>query len=93
MNKKKDILHMLYVLVVSLAVLAASISISQFIQWLLMTKLEIPDGHAGVIVSMVQGVVATIAAGLVLYELKNGAELNNRQTNVEEAQFILEYNR
>ena len=58
-----------------------------------MTKLEIPDGPAGVIVSLVQGVVAANAAGLVLYELKNGAELNNRQTNVEEAQFILEYNR
>ena len=93
MNKKKDILHMLYVLVVSLAVLAASISISQFIQWLLMTRLGIPDGTAGVIVSMVQGVVAAIAAGLVLYELRNSEDLNRHQTSVEEAQFILEYNR
>jgi len=74
-------------------VLAVSLIISQIIQWLLMTKLGLYEGPAGIVVGLTEGVVAAIAAGLVLYQLKIGEELDAHQTNVEEAQFILEYNR
>lgn len=51
-----------------------------------------PD-EAGVIVSAVEGLVACIAAGLVLYQLQIGDESTRHQTKVEQAEFILEYNR
>lgn len=51
-----------------------------------------PD-EAGVIVSAAEGLVACIAAGLVLYQLQIGDESTRHQTKVEEAEFILEYNR
>jgi len=49
--------------------------------------------EAGVIVSAVEGLVACIAAGLVLYQLQIGDESTRHQTKVEQAEFILEYNR
>ena len=50
------------------------------------------DCEAELVTSMIDGVVAAIAAGLVLYELTIGGKENERQSDIEEAQFILQYN-
>lgn len=93
MDNKKKRQRIVYFLRVSFLVLVVSVLISKLIQSLLNISFGLSFDEAGTVASLVQGVVAAIAAGLVLFELKNGEELNRHQTEVEEAQFILEYNR
>ena len=50
------------------------------------------ENEAGLVTSMIEGVVGAIAAGLVLYQLKIAGNVEERQNNIEEAQFILQYN-
>jgi len=48
--------------------------------------------EAGLVTSMIEGVVGAIAAGLVLYQLKISSNVEELQNSIEEAQFILQYN-
>lgn len=50
------------------------------------------EEQAGLVASMIEGAVGAIAAGFVLYELKLNADVEVRQNDIEEAQFLLEYN-
>ena len=48
--------------------------------------------EAGLITSMLEGIVASIAAALVIFELRKNKLLEEEQTKIDEARFILEYN-
>ncbi len=50
------------------------------------------DNQSEVIADLSSGVIAAIAAGLVLFELKAGEQERIHQNDIEEASFILEYN-
>ena len=50
------------------------------------------DEQSSVIAEMVSGIIAAIAAGLVLFELKAAEKERIRQNDIEEASFILQYN-
>lgn len=50
------------------------------------------DEQAALVTSIIDGTVGAIAAGFVLYELKVNSNAEERQSDIEEAQFLLEYN-
>ena len=56
------------------------------------TFLGFSEEQAGLVTSMIEGVVGAAAAGLVLYQLKISRNVEERQNSIEEAQFILHYN-
>ena len=45
------------------------------------------------IIGMLEGIIGAIATGLVLYQLKLSEETERHQDSIEEASFILEYNK
>ena len=59
---------------------------------MLLRLVHFSEGQSGVIADMISGVIAAIAAGLVLYELKGNEQERIRQNNIEESSFILQYN-
>lgn len=50
------------------------------------------ENQAALVTSMIEGAVGAIAAGFVLYEMKINAHMEARRNDIEEAQFLLEYN-
>ena len=50
------------------------------------------EEQAGLVTSMIEGAVGAIAAGVVRYELGLNAGVEARQNDIEEAQFLLEFN-
>ena len=50
------------------------------------------DADAGVVADLSSAVIAAIAAGLVLYQLKGAEFERERQNDIEEATFVLHYN-
>lgn len=96
MRKNRKSPSLLLYLLVSLLLLCLAIVFSIGIQLFLAkdgTSIPLEIDHAGLVVSIAEGVVAAIAAGLVLYQLRDSKMIENQQYNTEEAQFILEYNR
>ena len=58
----------------------------------LLRRAMFSDQQASVIADMVGGVVAAIAAGLVIIEIRAADEEHVRQNDIEESSFILQYN-
>lgn len=87
-NKPKSIIK--YVLL-AVAIFLISLTAASFSSMLLRI-IHFSEGQSGVIADMISGVIAAIAAGLVLYELKGNEQERIRQNNIEEASFILQYN-
>ena len=82
-------------ILVSLLVFIAAIWISIISRMVLVfdgTFLGFSEEQAGLVTSMIEGVVGAAAAGLVLYQLKISRNVEERQNSIEEAQFILHYN-
>ncbi len=50
------------------------------------------DGAVAALSQLTSGVVSAIAAGFVLYELRNGEQERIHQNDIEEASFLLQYN-
>lgn len=95
MRKSRKSPSLLLYLLISLLLLFIAIILSIVIQLFLVenaTSIPLPIEYAELVVSITEGVVAAIAAGLVLYQLKDSKNIENKQYNTEEAQFILEYN-
>ena len=44
------------------------------------------------ITGLTEGMIASIAAGLVIYQLRIGTDTEKQQSNIDEARFILQYN-
>ena len=96
MKRKKRILMFFAYMLIALAVLAVSLGVAELVRYLLSAgalRRTFTAGEVDAIAGISEGVVGAIAAGLVLYQLRVGDELDERQSNTEEADFILEYNR
>lgn len=50
------------------------------------------DEQASLVTSMIEGAVGAVAAGFVLYQLKVEEKMEARENDIQEAQFILQYN-
>lgn len=92
-EKKKRPLVIRYI-VIAVVIFWASVLISILTRTLLVTNSVFPltEEQAGLVTGMIEGAVGAIAAGFVLYELKLSAGVEARQNDIEEAQFLLEYN-
>ena len=89
-NNKRIRLFIRYFLVsvvVFLIALAASGMSSAFLR-----SLNMSDEQAGIVADMISGVIAAVAAGTVLFQLKESEMERIRQNDIEEASFILQYN-
>ena len=96
MKKTKRLGMFVFYILISLAVLAVAIGLAETLRYLLTAGLlwrTFAPEEVDTIIGIAEGVIGAIAAGLVLYQLRIGDELDERQSNTEEAQFILEYNR
>lgn len=74
------------VFIFTVSILASSISNMVF------NGLRFSDADSGVIADLSSAVISSVAAGLVLYQLKNSEQERIRQGDIEEATFILQYN-
>lgn len=87
-SKKKEILKYI---IISLLIFLAAFLLSALASVLL--SLIFKDNTlVEHIVGSIEGVIAAIAAGLVLYQLKEGEKTELRQSKIEEASFTLQYN-
>ena len=59
---------------------------------ILLHFVHFPDTQAGIVADMIGGVIAAVAAGLVLFELRESEKERARQNDIEEASFLLQYN-
>mgnify|MGYP001851578737 CR=1 FL=1 len=92
-NKKKPRLAKYLLLSALIFVVAVLASISTRILLTFdVVFYHFPDDKAETVISIIDGVVGAIAAGLVLYQLKINYISEVKQNNIEEAQFILQYN-
>lgn len=60
---------------------------------LALSRIYADSDSAGRVVGMLEGVIAAVAAALLLYQLKVGENNDKRENDIHEASFILEYNR
>ena len=74
------------VFIFMLSILASAVSNLVF------NGLRFSDADSGVIADLSSAVISSVAAGLVLYQLKNSEQERIRQSDIEEATFILQYN-
>ena len=96
MKKTKRIGMFFVYILIALAVLFVSVGLAELVRFLLTSGVfhrAFSAEEVDTIAGMAEGVIGAIAAGLVLYQLRIGDELDERQSNTEEAEFILEYNR
>lgn len=94
MKKKVRPLVIRYI-AIAVIIFGASVLISVLTRLLLVADyrfFSFTEEQAGLVASMIEGAVGAIAAGFVLYELKLNADVEVRQNDIEEAQFLLEYN-
>lgn len=82
-------------IVVAFIIFAVSVLMSVLTRMLLVMDhrfFSFSDEQASLVTSMIEGAVGAITAGFVLYELKINSNAEERQSDIEEAQFLLEYN-
>lgn len=93
--KKRRLLTFIKYLSSGIALFGISFIICFVTQMFLMMKspsFPIPSKQFDVTASIIDGAVGAIAAGLILYELHISIYTEERQGDIEEAQFLLEYN-
>ena len=78
-------------IIIAIALFAIALFAS-CISALLMREIRFSDDQVGIVATLSSGVIAAIASGLVLFELKAAEQERFRQNDIEEASFLLEYN-
>ncbi|MBR2567686.1 MAG: hypothetical protein IKE34_00660, partial [Paenibacillus sp.] len=92
-RKTKKERHITITRYIWLAVLIFLISLAAAsLASILLRLISFTDDQSAVIADMVSGIIAAVAAGLVLFELRGAETEHIRQNNIEEASFILQYN-
>lgn len=93
MNKKKNsrAKSIIKYVIITLLILAVALLLSSLVSVILSLSIknEAPIEH---VIGSLEGVIAAIAAGLVLYQLKEGEKTELRQSKIEEASFTLQFN-
>lgn len=95
MEKNKRFKLIIKYTLLSIGVFAFSVIISIITRMILVNDTEIfgfTESQAALIASMIEGIVGALSAGIVVYQLKAGDIVEERQNDIEEAKFILEYN-
>lgn len=95
MKTKKNAPNLVRYVLISLFIFILALLVSIISRMFLVadvTFTAFSNEQAGLVTSMIEGVVGAIAAGLVLYQLKISSNVEERQNDIEEAQFILQYN-
>lgn len=91
-NKKsvnKEILSQYILLTIVILFVALLISnISSFLMW----RIGLTEDKTSVIAGMLSGVLAAVAAGLVLFQLRENEKEQIRQNDIAEATFIMQHN-
>lgn len=91
MNNKIDTIK--YILISILIFIVAVLFADIMRLFLVESKLfSLSYEQAALIASMIEGAVGAIAAGFVLYELKINSKVQEHENDIEEAQFLLQYN-
>lgn len=78
-------------LLISIAIFFVALAASSLSN-VLFRAIQMPDSQVSIMADMISGVIAAIAAGLVLFQLKESEKERIRQIDIEEASFILQYN-
>ena len=89
-NWRKKLSIKKYILI-SLLVLIISVTASALVNFVLVYVIN-SETSINHIVGLVEGIIAAIATGLVLYQLKLGEKTERHQNDIEEASFTLQYN-
>ncbi len=89
-NKKSTISISKYVLI-SVLILVISITISLLVGFIL-SLLSETGRPIEYVSALVEGIIASVATGLVLYQLKVGEKTERHQGDIEEASFTLQFN-
>ena len=91
MRDKQAIANVIKYTLTAVFIFALSITVSVATN-ILFLKLGFTEEFGDSVSNMIDGVIAAIAAGLVLYQLKLTRETEEHQSDIEEATFILQYN-
>ena len=81
-------------IVVSILIFIASVIVANIMRIVLTNAklLSLSYEQANLIATMIESSVGAIAAGFVLYELKMNGNAREHENDIEEAQFLLQYN-
>ena len=93
MNKERKKL-IKYLLIAGL-IFSVSTVISVFTGFIILNKCDLScftNEQLAIALGLIDGVISAIGTGLVLYQLRSGSDSDKRKNNIEEAQFILQYN-
>ncbi len=93
--KKKKFQSIIKCSFLALCIFAVSVIISVITRALLMfdiTIVHFSEGQSLLIAGIIEGVVAALSAGLLVYQLKSGESVQESKKDIEEAGFILKYN-
>lgn len=91
MNRKNSYKIMVKYLFISIAIFLVAFAASSISSSVLRVA-NTPYEQSGVIADMISGVIAAVAAGMVLFQLKQDENEKIRQNEIEEASFMLQYN-
>ena len=95
MKKYNRLKQIIKYIILSIGVFSFSVIISMITRILLVNDSSIfgfSENQASLIASMLEAIVGALSAGLVVYQLRSGDVVEERQNDIEEAKFILEYN-
>lgn len=95
LDMKKLCQLILRCLIITFFILIFSVVISSVARFLLVSNipfLGVEEGQANLVAVLIQGIVAGVAASLVFHELRMSVNEEARRRDIEEAQFILQYN-
>lgn len=95
MKSKKSHSSIAKYVVLALLVFAVSVLISVLTRMVLVSNAfpwSFSDEQASLIAGLIEGIIASVAASLVFYQLKIGNDAEKQQSNIDEARFVLQYN-
>lgn len=90
-RKRKTNFSLNYVFV-AVGVFLLSVILAYFTRMFLRTAIGLSADEAGLLTSMLEAIIASIAIAQVLHQMKRGEEIEQGQNDIDEARFILEYN-
>lgn len=96
MVEKKSKSSLMKSLLAGILILIFSIPIAVGIRIILISDefiFGLSEEQASMVISMIEGIVAAVSISFLVYQLQKGDEEEERQRNIAEAQFILQYNR
>ena len=93
--KRKNLLSVVKYIMLAIFVFLSSVVISILTRLILVTDVlpwSFSDNQISSFTGMIEGFVASVAAGIVFYQLKIGNDAEKKQNNIDEARFVLQYN-